>query len=219
MSPPTFTLSDASLDALHTGFDGAVISESSKRPNPEDPETSHVMKVRAVVYDISRRAYAILYKAASDRHELPGGARKKKNGRLEAPERAIRREVREELGIDGKQIISMLRLSTISETRERLGGLRIETLVYLVVVEDPEITAPKLSERELESEMETHWLDPFAALAAIAGQEHDSYTAAFDQACNVHAISRANETIAQGSLDRRAPPKAKKPRSKKKMNS
>lgn len=193
---PSLQLSDSALENFHPDFGTAIVRESSKRSASGAPETRQ--KVRMVVYDTVTRTIAIIRKSETDEYELPGGARKSSGKNIEKGLRAARRELREELGLRGKMKIS--RIGECREERARLD-LVIETSCYLVVVDGAKPGKTKLSRREEAAGWSGLWLPANRAMAHIAHQEHDSYTAVFEQYRNMWLLGIALARIAQEHAD------------------
>jgi ADP-ribose pyrophosphatase YjhB (NUDIX family) len=95
-----------------------------------------VFKVRALVTDEKGRVYAI---RANDHHvlQLPGGSRKED----ENPRKALRREIREELGF------TVRILSEVATVKVKRNGTREITTFYRCEIKNRK-GAPKLTARE-----------------------------------------------------------------------
>lgn len=199
MAVPRLTISDASIERFHPDFWAATVKDSSKRAPEGKTETQD--KVRVVVYDVQSRMVGILYKSVSDEYELVGGARAERKGKLERPQAAALRELREEMGLAGKRhVLALRRLCVYQETRERLG-LAIRGTCYLAVVDrSTQAKTPKLSAREREAGLSTLWLPMNEAMALIASQEHDSYTALFEQYRNMVLLGEAIRYISSTNI-------------------
>jgi 8-oxo-dGTP diphosphatase len=143
--------------------------------------------VRAVVLDDIGRV-ALLYVGKTFHHGLPGGGMKQGESKLQA----LKREVREETGVNAKVLEEV---GITNEYRDFLDPARFEINYAYIVHENGLRKAPQLTTKELGCDFELKWVEINKAIELFENDEKRDRKSEFIVGRDLAILKKAKEII------------------------